>query len=164
MQLKIFTWDSPCPKGCSVHPSPGQSWLYEIEHQSLQNRPIPLWSHHHYRENWPTPLSNFGHAKIPARDTSSGPLFIYSSGTALTKTALVSETRDLLSRSGFNSSHYAAHNYRIGAATTAASAGFPAWLIKTMGRWSSDCYERYVRVAHSILSDVSKTLASKTHL
>ena len=106
---------------------------------------------------------------LQARDTSSGPLFIYSSGTPLTKTALVSETRALLSRSGFNASHYAGHSYRIGAATTAASAGLPAWLIKTMGRWSSDCYERYVRVPHSVLSDVSKTLAKnktkkKTHL
>ena len=105
---------------------------------------------------------------LQARDTSSGPLFIYSSGTPLTKTALVSETRALLSRSGFNASHYAGHSYRIGAATTAASAGLPTWLIKTMGRWSSDCYERYVRVPHSVLSDVSKTLAKKkkkkTHL
>ena len=54
---------------------------------------------------------------LQARDTSSGPLFIYSSGTPLTKTALVSETRALLSRSGFNASHYAGHSYRIGAAT-----------------------------------------------
>ena len=68
---------------------------------------------------------------LQARDTSSGPLFIYSSGTPLTKTALVSETRALLSRSGFNASHYAGHSYRIGAATTATSAGLPAWLIKT---------------------------------
>ena len=98
---------------------------------------------------------------LQARDTSSGPLFIYSSGTPLTKTALVSETRALLSRSAFNASHYAGHSYRIGAATTAASAGLPAWLIKTMGRWSSDCYERYERVPHSVLSDVSKPSLKK---
>ena len=91
-------------------------------------------------------------------------MFIYSSGEPLTKTALVSETRTLLSRSGLNSSLYAGHSYRIGAATTAASVGLPAWLIKTMSRWSSDCYARYVRVPHSVLSDVSKTLARKTHL
>jgi len=29
------------------------------------------------------------------------------------------------------------------AATTAAAAGIPSWLIKVLGRWSSDCYERY---------------------
>ena len=101
---------------------------------------------------------------LQVRDTSPGPLFIYSSSKPRTKTALVSETRTLLSRSGLNSSLYAGHSYRIGAATTAASVGLPAWLIKTMGRWSLDCYARYVRVPHSVLSDVSKTLARKTHL
>ena len=132
-------------------------------HQSFQNRPIPLWPHHHYRKNWSPPLSHFGHEKyLLARDTSSGPLFLYSSGTPLTKTVLVSETRTLLSQSGFNAFHYAGHSYRIGAATTAASVGLPTWLIKTMDRWSSDCYEPYIRVPHSVLSDVSRTLARKT--
>lgn len=35
----------------------------------------------------------------------------------------------------------------------------PAWLIKTLGRWSSDCFERYIKTPTSTLSSVSATLA-----
>ena len=43
----------------------------------------------------------------------------------------------------------------IGAATTSASVGLPPWLIKTLGRWYSDCYERYIQCPHSLFSGVS---------
>ena len=92
------------------------------------------------------------------RTNTPGPLFQYQSGTPLTKDALTSETRSLLAMSGLNPAHYAGHSYRIGAATAAASVGLPPWLIKTLGRWSSDCYERYIRCPDSLLSDVSNKL------
>ena len=95
---------------------------------------------------------------IPLRGTSRGPLFLYVKGSPLTKQALTSETRNLLSLSGFNPGNYAGHSYRIGAATTAASVGIPPWLIKTLGRWSSDCYERYIKCPHSLLFEVSGKL------
>ena len=75
------------------------------------------------------------------RGTTLGPLFQYLSGAPLTKAGLTSETRQLLSMSGFQPFQYPGHSYRIGAATTWASVGLPPWLIKTLGRWSSDCYE-----------------------
>ena len=95
---------------------------------------------------------------LGVRSPRPGPLFQYQSGAPLTKDALTSETRQLLSISGFNPSQYAGHSYRIGAATTAASVGLPPWLIKTLGRWSSDCYERYIQCPHSLLSEVSNKL------
>ena len=61
------------------------------------------------------------------------------------------QTRKLLTLSGFNASSYAGHRYRIGAATTAAEANLSSWLIKTLGRWSSDCYERYINLKHLYL-------------
>jgi hypothetical protein len=63
-----------------------------------------------------------------------GPLFIHASGKPLTKQVLTTETRKLLTLSGFHASNYAGHSYRIGAATTAAEANLPSWLIKTLGR------------------------------
>ena len=57
---------------------------------------------------------------------------------------------------------YAGHTYRIGATTTAASVGLPPWLIKTLGRWTSDCYERYIRLPDSLLSEVSTRLVQDT--
>ena len=64
-------------------------------------------------------------------------------GKPLTKQALTLETRKLLAQAGFNASNYAGHSYRIGAATTAAAAELPSWLIRTLGRWSSDCYDTH---------------------
>ena len=46
--------------------------------------------------------------------------------------------------------------FRIGAATTIASVGLPQWLIKTLRRWSSDCYGRYVQCPPSFLFGVSR--------
>ena len=51
----------------------------------------------------------------------------------------------LLQQGGINQANYASHSFRIGAATTAAAAGIPAWLIKTLGRWSSNAYMTYIR-------------------
>jgi hypothetical protein len=99
---------------------------------------------------------------ILLRPTTPGPLFIKASGKPLTKQNLTSETRKLLNLAGLNASNYAGHSYRIGAATTAAEAKLPSWLIKTLGRWSSDCYERYIRTPTSTLSGVSAVLVKAT--
>ena len=78
----------------------------------------------------------------------------------LTKQVLTNKTRQLLNLSGFNASNYAGHSYRIGAATTAAEANLPSWLIKTLGRWSLHCYERYIKTPMSTLSEVSAMLVN----
>jgi hypothetical protein len=58
---------------------------------------------------------------------------------------------------------YASHSFRIGAATAAGSAGLPTWLIKTLGRWSSDCYERYIRTQRDFLVSVTSKLIANTN-
>jgi len=68
----------------------------------------------------------------------------------------------LLSQVGMCSSSYATHSFRIGAATTAGAAGLPTWLIKTLGRWSSNAYLTYVRCPSSEIASVIRTLSSAT--
>ena len=88
-----------------------------------------------------------------------GPLFCYSNGTPLSRSQFTKELRALLAHgAGINTVDYAGHSFRIGAATTAASKGLPHWLIQTLGRWSSDCYLRYIRTPAYVLADVSKRL------
>lgn len=91
---------------------------------------------------------------------SDGPLFVYSSGAYLTRPKLTSETRLLLAKGGLDSSEYAGHSFRIGAATSAAAANLPPWLIKVLGRWSSDCFERYIKTPISVLEKVPQTLVN----
>ena len=69
------------------------------------------------------------------------PLFAFESGAPLIRTTLTSHLRSLLQRQGLDEKRYASHSFRIGAATAAGAAGLPSWLIKTLGRWTSDCYE-----------------------
>ena len=102
-------------------------------------------------------------AYMSTRDRTPGPLFMYVSRKPLTKDALTSETRQLLFQSGFTSSQYAGHSFRIAAVTTAASVGLPPWLIKTLGRWSSDCFERYIRCPQPLILEVSHKLVRDSY-
>ena len=61
-------------------------------------------------------------------------LFRYRSGRPLTRQALTEKLRQRLPLTGTpNSRDYAGHSFRIGAATTAAMACTPDWLIRAMG-------------------------------
>lgn len=82
------------------------------------------------------------------------PLFQFTSGDFLTRHSLTSILRDLLS-----SGDYASHSFRIGAATSAAAAGIPDWLIQTMGRWSSQCFQRYIRTPPSTIQSAMRKMA-----
>jgi len=44
-------------------------------------------------------------------------------------------------------------------ATTAAAAGLPFWLIKVMGRWSSDTYQTYLHCPSNLIYSVLQLLA-----
>ena len=68
-------------------------------------------------------------------------------GGGLTGTSLL---RQLLLRLGYNDNQFSGHSFRIGAATSAAASGVEDHIIQTVGRWSSDCYIRYI---HTDITD-----------
>ena len=87
-----------------------------------------------------------------------GPLFTYSDNTLLTRRRV-----NCLLKSAIPSSSAApvsTHSLRIGAASTAASAGFPRWLIQQLGRWTSDCFRMYIQIPNSTFKQVSNLLAT----
>ena len=68
--------------------------------------------------------------------------------------------RHLLMQAGMCPTNYTSHSFRIRAATTAAAAGLPSWLIKTLGRWSSDAYLTYVHCPKNVIASVPAALSS----
>ena len=91
----------------------------------------------------------------PSKD---GPLFTFQNGRYLTRRdineVLVLTTDGLASISS--------HSLRIGAASTAAAARCPKWLIQALGRWSSDCFKDYIRIPRMTVRNTSRLLARCT--
>ena len=55
---------------------------------------------------------------------------------------------------------FGAHSLRIGGATAALAAGIPPETIRLLGRWSSDCYQLYVRMTRQAAGDVGVRIGS----
>ena len=92
--------------------------------------------------------------------SGTSPLYVFQSGNYLTRAKVTTIIRTLLQRLGISSELYASHSFRIGAATSAAEASLPPWLIQTLGRWSSNCYTLYIRTPPSVLQKVPGLLAA----
>ena len=95
---------------------------------------------------------------LAIRPAAEGPLFIHANGTPLLKRQFVAGVRKALAAAGMDSSAYSGHSFRIGAATSAAAAGIPDHLIKTLGRWESSAYQLYIRIPRQSLTSVSHQL------
>ena len=86
--------------------------------------------------------------------TKEGPLFTYEDGSYLTQRRLNTILKSALP-SNINTP-ISSHSFRIGAATTAASANIRSWLIKQLGRCN-------IRIPDSTI-DNTCTLLAKTML
>ena len=73
-------------------------------------------------------------AYLAIRSSSPGPLLIFQDGTPLSRQQLVAHQHSALARIGVDGANYAGHSFRIGAASTAARAGFSDTFIQTLGR------------------------------
>ena len=89
----------------------------------------------------------------------TGQLYCGGRFDPLSQEQLTRALRNLLQLAGYKQNHYASHSFGSGAATTAAVAGLPAWLIKAMGRWSSDAYHTYIHCPTSILQSNPRLLS-----
>lgn len=90
----------------------------------------------------------------PVRDTrrflylrpkGPGPLLLHADGSPLTRHQFTRVMRSALSACGLPPLEFAAHSFRIGAATTAMHMGLSTERIKELGRWKSNAYKAYVR-------------------
>lgn len=99
---------------------------------------------------------------LAARGSSRGPLFTLSSGSHISRSLV----QYFLYMALPGVPNIRTHSFRIGGASAALAAGAPDALIRVMGRWSSDCYTRYIRVSDTQVSrfqlDISSARVSRT--
>ena len=81
---------------------------------------------------------------LAIRSSEPGPLFVFADGTPLSREKLVTHLCAALSKAGISTANFSGHSFRIGAASTAARAGFSNSFIQTLGRWKSDAFTRYI--------------------
>jgi len=96
---------------------------------------------------------------VPEDKRNSTPLFRDpSTGKSLTVKQIREELRRLMNIIGRDGSMYGAHSLRIGGATALSFSGAPPHIIKTMGRWRSDAYLRYLRDCKSDFNYYSRCI------
>ena len=95
---------------------------------------------------------------LRTRNWKSGPLFVFQNGQFLRRADI---SRCLKMFSG-TSENISSHSFRIGVPTTLANLGYPRWLIQSLGRWSSDAYRTYLRVADSTIREASRALVTQS--
>lgn len=91
--------------------------------------------------------------------SSNEPLFVDAHKQPFSRESFISYLRDIMGRLGYKEADYCGHSFRVGAATVAASSGIEDHLIQTLGRWSSSCYVRYIRVPRSTVQDAQRKMS-----
>ena len=63
------------------------------------------------------------------------------------------EVKKALESAGVNASEFNGHSFRIGVASAAAARSMEDCLIKTLGRWESNAYQRYIKIPRQELAN-----------
>ena len=91
----------------------------------------------------------------------TSPLFIDHNRSVITRNQFLGYIKHTLSVVGLDQAKYSGHSFRIGAGTTAAEKGVEDHLIQTLGRWSSNCYTRYIHTSSNMIQRAQCTMSSK---
>jgi hypothetical protein len=86
------------------------------------------------------------------------PLFADALGAPLRRSSFISELKRRITLTGLDSTEYAGHSFRRGAATSAAAAGYSDYEVQLLGRWRSDAYKLYIDVPADRLLHLSSRL------
>lgn len=97
---------------------------------------------------------------VPPR-SDMDPFFVTEGGQPLARRAFLFLLKDTFLAANIVFDHYTGHSFRIGAATSSsATSRIGDHMIKTLGRWSSDSYCRYIRTTGSAIQAAQLALAS----
>jgi hypothetical protein len=102
--------------------------------------------------------------RVRLRSHPKEPAFTLADGSFMTRGRLQSTMQEGLRLAGFDQRHYTSHSMRSGGATSLACANWPAETIMLLGRWSSDCYVRYLRFDDNRRRRVSASIRVTTEV
>ena len=89
-------------------------------------------------------------AYLSVRVATAGPLFLYCPSVPVTCAKFNEQLRGALQFCHFCPKQFKSHSFRIGAATTAAAQGMSDSQIRSLGRWSSDAFMKYIRCSQRV--------------
>ena len=100
---------------------------------------------------------------LAKRGGKPGPLFMLPNNKALTRENFCAALNKAFQELEMSPCTFNTHSFRIGAATSAKQAGISDSLLKTLGRWRSNAYQKYIKPSPQDLAKLSKTLTTGTH-
>ena len=83
-------------------------------------------------------------SSLPSLIRHTDPFFVTSYGKPLSRAFFVGNLKLLISSIGLDSSKFAGHSVRRGSASVCALHRIEDHVIQKLGRWSSNCYQRYI--------------------
>lgn len=89
------------------------------------------------------------------RGSVPGPLFQHLNGDPVMPAEFDEWLARVIKSCGLDSTRYKGHSFRIGAASHAAACGNSDTQIRLLGRWQSDAFKRYIRLASLSYSSTS---------
>ena len=100
---------------------------------------------------------------LPGQQAAAVPLFRHAGSVEPLRTdAVLRITRRLMAAVGEDPMQFGTHSYRIGGATALFAAGADETVIRTLGRWSSDIHQLYVRACFERCEEWSRRAGSTT--
>ena len=84
---------------------------------------------------------------------AEGPLFKFRNGSYLTRDTLSYLIQQCIPNANLNT-----HSFRIGGASAAHAAGVPDTTIQALGRWASNAYRIYIRMADSTIQQAQNSM------
>ncbi|CAC5424848.1 unnamed protein product [Mytilus coruscus] len=94
---------------------------------------------------------------------NTDPLFVSIGNLAMEREFFITKIRHVLELCGYDPKNFSGHSFRIGAGTAAGQANIEDHMIKTLGRWSSDCYVRYIRTQPNSIKHAQQQLAESIY-
>lgn len=95
----------------------------------------------------PIYLASFMREFQSGRGQIQSSLFAYADGSPMLRSEFDVSLKRLLGFCGYETSSFKGHSFRIGAATAAALRGESDAQIRAAGRWTSDAFKKYIRIA-----------------